>query len=169
MTGRPDYLERGEKARLFPILSDTSKEGRTTSIVLACLAHVQEFGRAMLATVGQRLGVRAEIVCYTEICFKKGETPTSDRPDGLIVLKVGSREWKALVEAKVGNAELEQSQVERYLELARLERFSTVMNWMGIPISVWFLIHAFCRVQEAGMDGTTSFDGFAFAASDRRD
>lgn len=128
MTARPDYLEQGEKARLFPVLADTSREGRTTSIVLACLAHVQEFGRAMLATVGQRSGTRAQILCYTEVCFKKGEKPKSDRPDGLIVLKVGNREWKALVEAKVGNAELDQTQVERYLELARLNEVDAVIT-----------------------------------------
>ncbi|WP_342643912.1 hypothetical protein [Rhodoligotrophos ferricapiens] len=128
MTALPDYLERGEKARLFPVLADTSKEGRTISIVLACLAHVQEFGRAMLATVGQRAGPRAQVICYTEICFKKGEKPKSDRPDGLIVLKVGNREWRALVEAKVGNAELDQTQVERYLELARLNEVDAVVT-----------------------------------------
>ncbi|MDQ0314505.1 hypothetical protein [Amorphus orientalis] len=128
MTDRPDYLERGEKARLFPVLADTSKEGRTTSIVLACLAHVQEFGRAMLATVGQRVGTRAQVACYTEICFKKGEKPKGDRPDGLIVLKIGGREWKALVEAKVGNNDLEQGQVERYLELARQNEIDAVIT-----------------------------------------
>lgn len=128
MTTRPDYLEQGEKARLFPVLADTSKEGRTTSIVLACLAHVQEFGRAMLATVGQRAGTRAQVICYTEVCFKKGEKPKSDRPDGLIVLKVGNREWKALIEAKVGNALLDQIQVERYLELARLNEVDAVIT-----------------------------------------
>ena len=34
---RPDYLLQGEAARLFPVLATTSKEGRTTSIVLACI------------------------------------------------------------------------------------------------------------------------------------
>lgn len=40
---RPDYLAQGELARLFPVLSNTSKEGRTTSIVLACLTKVDGF------------------------------------------------------------------------------------------------------------------------------
>jgi len=31
----PAFLVRGEPARLFPILADTSKEGRTLSIFLA--------------------------------------------------------------------------------------------------------------------------------------
>lgn len=128
MNSIPEYLVKGEKARLFPVLSDTSKEGRTTSVVLACLAHVQEFGRAMLSTVGQRAGSRARVICYTEVCFKKDEKIKGDRPDGLIVLKVGRREWKALVEAKVGNAELNPNQLERYLELARTNDVDAVIT-----------------------------------------
>jgi hypothetical protein len=41
---RPDYLIQGEAARLFPVLATTSKEGRTTSIVLACISKIEEFG-----------------------------------------------------------------------------------------------------------------------------
>lgn len=47
----PEYLIQGEQARLFPVLATTSKEGRTTSIVLACLAKIDEFGAALLARV----------------------------------------------------------------------------------------------------------------------
>ena len=91
MTNLPEYLDRGEKARLFPVLSDKSQEGRCTSIFLSCLSHVHEFGEQMLKSVGQRVGKRASIVTYTEITFAG---PNDDRPDGLIVLKVGKREWK---------------------------------------------------------------------------
>lgn len=48
----PDYLKQGEMARLFPVLSTTSKEGRTTSIVLACLCKIDEFGTQLLSSVG---------------------------------------------------------------------------------------------------------------------
>lgn len=37
----------------------------------------------------------------------------------MIVATVGKRTWKALIEAKVGNAELETQQIESYLDLAR--------------------------------------------------
>lgn len=57
----PSYLTQGEPARLFPALSTTSKEGRTTSIVLASLTKVEELGAALLATVGQKVGKNAEI------------------------------------------------------------------------------------------------------------
>ncbi len=60
---RPDYLEQGEVARLFPVLATTSKEGRTTSIVLACISKIDEFGAEILNTVGKRVGKRSKHDC----------------------------------------------------------------------------------------------------------
>ena len=88
----PNYLKQGEVSRLFPVLSTTSKEGRTTSIVLACLSKVEEFGANLFDTIGQRVGKRTLIETYTEVVFNKQSADIKDRPDGLIVLKVGSRE-----------------------------------------------------------------------------
>ena len=115
----PEYLKQGEVARLFPVLSTTSKEGRTTSIVLACLSKIEEFGKSLLGTVGQRVGKLSRIETYTEVGFKEQPNEQKDRPDGLIVLKIGSREWRALVEAKVGNNDLDSGQIERYRALAK--------------------------------------------------
>ncbi len=115
----PDYLKQGETARLFPVLATTSKEGRTTSIVLACLCKIDEFGAQLLASVGQKVGKRSSLQTFTEIVFQKQSADIKDRPDGLIVLKVGSRNWRAIVEAKVGSAELDPDQVERYRILAK--------------------------------------------------
>ena len=115
----PDYLVQGESARLFPVLSTTSKEGRTTSIVLACLSKVEEFGSELLSSVGQRVGKRANVQTFTEIVFQKQTSGIKDRPDGLVILKVGAREWRALVEAKVGNSQLDADQIERYRALAK--------------------------------------------------
>ena len=114
----------------FPVLADTSKEGRSASILLACLANIGEFGRSLLETVGQRAGARTRIDAYTEICFP-GQDDKRLRPDGLIVLTTGSRQWRALVEAKIGNAELEAAQVEAYLDLARdreIDALITISN-----------------------------------------
>lgn len=55
MSNFPEYLERGERTRLFPVLADTSKEGRCTSILLSCLVHVHEFGKSMMGSVDQRV------------------------------------------------------------------------------------------------------------------
>lgn len=115
----PEYLKQGEAARLFPVLSTTSKEGRTTSIVLACMSKVEEFGANLLLSVGQRLGKRGKLETYTEVVFEKSLSGLNDRPDGLIVLTVGGRVWRALVEAKIGSAELDPDQLERYRALAK--------------------------------------------------
>ncbi len=104
---------------MFPVLSNTSKEGRTTSIVLACLNKIDKFGSQLLASVGQTVGKRAIIETYTEVVFQKKTGNINDRPDGLIVLRVGKREWRALVEAKVGNNILDSEQIERYRLLAK--------------------------------------------------
>ena len=125
MTDLPEYLELGEKARLFPVLSEKSREGRCTSIFLSCLSCVHEFGEQMLKSVGQRVGKRANIVTYTEVTFAG---PDDDRPDGLIVLKVGKREWKALVETKVGNAKLDEKQLSAYVNLARENNIDAVIT-----------------------------------------
>lgn len=128
MSDIPDYLERGERARLFPVLAETSKEGRTTAVFLSCLANVYEFGQALLGSLGQRIGSRANIEAYTEVVFRKGDTGKGNRPDGLIVVTIGSRTWKALVEAKVGNAELTTEQIENYLEIAAANGIDAVVT-----------------------------------------
>lgn len=115
----PEYIVQGEVARLFPVLSTTSKEGRTTSIVLASLSKVDELGRELLLSAGQRLGSRARVDTYTEIVPAKRPADAKDRPDGLIAVRIGSREWKAFIEAKVGSNDLDPDQVERYRALAK--------------------------------------------------
>ncbi|MFT7596121.1 MAG: hypothetical protein ACI8R4_003455, partial [Paracoccaceae bacterium] len=82
------------------------------SIVLACLVQIEEFGADLLLSLGQRRGRRARVRTFTEVVFKTQTGNAKDRPDGLIVVKVGTREWRALVEAKVGNNELESEQIE---------------------------------------------------------
>lgn len=125
---RPDYLVHGETARLFPVLATTSKEGRTTSIVLACISKIEEFGSELMNSVGKRVGARSKIETYTEIVFKNEKVQVKDRPDGLIVLRNGSNEWRALVEAKVGAAEVGADQVEKYREIAKEQGIDCVIT-----------------------------------------
>ena len=65
----PDFLKQGEAARLFPVLSTTSKEGRATSILLSCLDKVDEFSAAQLKTLGLKSGKRTNVQCFTEVVF----------------------------------------------------------------------------------------------------
>jgi hypothetical protein len=108
----------GEQARLFPVLSESSKEGRTLSILLATLAHVPEFADAVLKPLGRSVGKRATVDAFTEVKFEQSRHPDC-RPDGLIVVKTGKTVWRALIEAKVGSGKLKKEQVETYLAVAR--------------------------------------------------
>lgn len=124
----PTFLSSGERARLFPVLADTSREGRATSIFLACLANVREFADELLSSVGRGIGITSKVSAYTEICFNNSTGKTKFRPDGLIVVETGRSNWSALIESKIGNAELSRDQIESYLKLARENGIDAVIT-----------------------------------------
>jgi hypothetical protein len=113
-----EFLEKGEPARLFPIASETSKEARACAALLSTFMAVPDFAKDLLSPLGAPATQRAEIQCITEPVFK-GQKDKKLRPDGLIRVVRGHEEWRALVEAKVGRAALDQEQLEAYLRLAR--------------------------------------------------
>ncbi len=123
--GVEDLITSAERARLFPVLSESSKEGRATSVFLSCLASAPDLARSLFASIGRRVGVRTEIDVYTEVGT---EGTSSLRPDGLIVLRTGGTIWSALLEAKVGNSDLDQGQIEAYLDLARSHKIDAVVT-----------------------------------------
>src|SRR3546814_19931171 len=67
---RPDYLAAGEPARLIPVTADGNKELRAASILLATLSSVRPFAQELLGSLGQRIGQRARLECYTEVVFR---------------------------------------------------------------------------------------------------
>lgn len=127
METKSELLVSGERARLFPVLADTSKEGRTLSILLACFETVDNFGKSLLVDLGIKVGVRTQIQTFTEVVLKKGGDKAV-RPDGLIVVKSGTTTWTALVEAKVGNSDLNPEQLESYLEIAKLNGIDALIT-----------------------------------------
>ncbi len=162
----PNYLSQGERARLFPVLSNSSKEGRTTSIVLACLEKVDEFGAQLLATLGQKRGVRTRVEAFTEVVFNNAKSAPNLRPDGMIVLSSGQKTWRALIESKIGASEIDAGQVENYRKLAKefgvdcvvtiSNQFATVPNQhpdqdvakskSKVPVFHWSWMHILTQV-----------------------
>ena len=124
---RPDYLKSGEPARLFPVLANSSKEGRTTSIFLACMTMVDELASELLRSIGQRHGTRSKLGTFTEVVFDEADSK-DDRPDGLIVLRSGKREWRALVETKIGKQTLSGPQIEAYRRIAKANSIDCVIT-----------------------------------------
>ena len=134
----PANLKSGEVARLFPVIAETGKEQRASSILLSVISAVPQFAHSLLNQLGQRIGTRTSVDTFTEIVFKSDTNSSKkDRPDGLIQIKVGKRVWTCLIEAKIGNNLLNPDQIERYLRLARdngIDALLTISNeFAGVP------------------------------------
>lgn len=127
MSDLPEMLKQGERARLFPVLADTSREGRIASIFLALLPTIPSLAEVVLGTVGLRIGKRTQIESYTEIVLNDA-SEIKNRPDGLIIVRNGKTTWSALVEAKIGKADLETDQVTRYIEAAKANKIDAVIT-----------------------------------------
>lgn len=123
---RPEYLASGELARLIPVA--TTPEVRNTSATCAMLMAVEEFADVLLSPLGAPTGKRARIQVWIEAVFKATPTENKDRPDALIIVDNGRRIWRALVEAKAKNADLDSGQVERYLDLAKMQGIDAVIT-----------------------------------------
>lgn len=113
-----EFVHTPEPARLLPVLSDVQGEKRLTSIFLAVLMAVEEYGKDLLSEIGAPIGKNARVRCVAEPRFKDQPDNGALQPDGLIVVNNGSREWWALVEAKVRRASLDASQLEQYHQIA---------------------------------------------------
>ena len=162
----PACLVQGEASRLFPVLSQTSKEGRATSITLACISKIEALGHELLASAGAGIRARSKIETYTEVVFSKRSSDKKDRPDGLIIMRVGNREWRAIVESKIGNQQLSVEQVEKYREIAKendIDCVITISNQFAtsptshpieeirrsrskIPVVHWSWMHIFTTI-----------------------
>jgi hypothetical protein len=123
---RPEYLSSGELARLIPVASKS--ELRNTCVTSAMLMAVEEFAEALLGGIGAPTGKRAKTMVWVEPVFKQFKSENKDRPDALIIVDNGRREWRALVEAKTKGADLDADQVERYLEIARSQGIDAVVT-----------------------------------------
>ncbi len=112
-----DRLMSGVPARLIPNVADSKREERATSVLLSIMSVVPDFAKALLGQVGVSISRRSEITCYTEVVFR--DVSKKLRPDGLVIVRNGSKTWSALVEAKIGGANLKQEQLDDYVILCR--------------------------------------------------
>jgi len=123
----PEMLKQGEVARLFPTINESNKERRIASAFLAVFSQIPEFSKLLFKSIDVGQLKRCTVEVYTEVVFKSDQS-SNDRPDGLIILKQGGRQWSALVEVKIGNATLDVEQVGRYLELAKANKIDAVIT-----------------------------------------
>lgn len=121
-------LKHGVPARLFPVVPESSKEQKSLSIFLANLISVRPFAERIMSPLGVKLGKRSSLDCFTEVTLTNEIKGLKDRPDALIVIESGKKSWSALVEAKIGKNIVEPDQLERYVELAKLNNIDAIIT-----------------------------------------
>ena len=117
----------GQRAALFPALSEGSKEKRAVSILLACMEQVPELARSLLQGQGVPFGKKSRLQAWTEV--GPVGTKGTERPDGKIeVESTRGQRWVALLEAKIGKAVLNDRQIEAYLAESRSVRANALIT-----------------------------------------
>lgn len=114
-------------ARLIPtsgIKGADEQEKRATSALLSVMMGVPEFSRSLLKKVQAPAG---KVRTYIEPPFTI-DGGKKFRPDGAVIVRRGSKEWKALMEVKTGARELTREQIENYLDVARDSGFDAVVT-----------------------------------------
>lgn len=129
MTNQNEYLSLEQPARLIPVIADSSKEQRATSVFLAVFAKIPALAEQLLLpmNLGWNLGKNSKIETYTEVILKN-TSDKKDRPDGLLIIVKGKRVWRALIEVKTRNSKLETEQIDRYLRIAKDYKFDAVIT-----------------------------------------
>jgi hypothetical protein len=117
---------KGSPARLFPVLPESKKEERATSMLLSVFTMVPDFARAVLEEAGAPIGKQSKISCYTEVSFKGMNA--SSRPDGLIIVENSRGPWVALVESKICSSEITEEQLTSYIDIAKAQGFDAVIT-----------------------------------------
>ncbi|MFF3494554.1 TerD family protein [Streptomyces sp. NPDC002795] len=113
-------------ARLFPVSalkSDRDREMRATSVLLAVMAQVPEFGRRLTAGFGAHAG---RMETFTEVTLPHGDSPR--RPDGVIRVERAGKLWTALVETKTNGNSLKAEQVQAYADIAARRGYEAVIT-----------------------------------------
>lgn len=117
------------RARLIPVAGikgDREAEQRATSALLAVLSIVRPLSNELLTPLGASSAGRATVESFTEVTLDaKGH---SVRPDGLVRVTYGKREFTILVEVKTGDSRLDRDQVNSYWQAAREAGYDHVLT-----------------------------------------
>lgn len=124
------YMKEGEisarKASLIPIYK-FGDEMALSSVILSSLRLIREFRKEILTVAKMARG--GTVFVYNEVVFK--QYPDS-RVDGmLLVVSGGIIKDAAIFEMKNGNNELDQAQIDKYVDLAKkcnIPRLITISN-----------------------------------------
>lgn len=117
---------RFQQARLIPVTGikgALDQERRAASALLAVMQGVPELTLELLKEHGAFSGT---VATYIEPEFKINGKKI--RPDGLIRITKGKRAWTALVEFKTGSNDLELSQINQYLDIAKQENYQALIT-----------------------------------------
>lgn len=123
----PECLKQGDRARLIPIVAETSKEKRVASVFLSVLPRIPDLASALFSSVGIKIGKRSRISTFTEVVFRD-DIVGKDRPDGFVEVTNGAKTWRALIEAKIAKGTVAEEQVVRYLDLAKRNGIDAVIT-----------------------------------------
>lgn len=119
---------RWTPARLIPttgLARQQEQENRATSVLLAVMHAVPEFGSSLISYGRAPAG---RIRTYTEVSFRDQTESKDVRPDGVVVVRRGKITWRCLVEVKTGAATLDRSQLESYLRVADQSGLDAVLT-----------------------------------------
>lgn len=157
MSIRWDEFQQQYSARLIPNPRG-APEARATAALLAMVRGVSEFGGSFVKRCGgsRYKDMRRYVQCFTEIPFDvlsnniqqlDSSRPSERvlrhmrhyaRPDGVVLVRKGKQEWKALVEVKVGASKLEDDPdqiAEYHRQASRLgfDALVTISNEPALP------------------------------------
>jgi hypothetical protein len=116
-----------QPARLIPtsgINGPDEQETRATSALLAVLPVVKDFGIGLFRPFGAPGGT---METFIEVPLKTADDRTI-RPDGLVRITRGQKQWTSLIEVKTGGNDLAREQIENYLDVARDNAFEAVIT-----------------------------------------
>ncbi|MCY4610715.1 MAG: hypothetical protein OXC38_03295 [Gammaproteobacteria bacterium] len=118
MNALDSILKNASRARLIPTVADSSKEERIVSILLATLSVTRALAEQVLSCA-VRVKKTSQLSSYTEVEFPASGNNGKERPDGILILSTRNGQWTALLEAKTGNAKIDEDQMLRYAGIAR--------------------------------------------------